>query len=44
MLAGEGGVDAVDELIGGEQPCGFGDAPLAMDPLGLSEPMLLHLL
>jgi hypothetical protein len=40
----EGGVDALDELARGQQAGGLGDATLAVDPLGLSESMLLHLL
>src|SRR3712207_4396099 len=35
MGAVEGGVDAVDELVGGEQAGGLGDASLAGDPLRL---------
>jgi hypothetical protein len=42
--AGEGGADAVGELVGGEQAGGLGHAALAMQPLRFSEPMLLHVL
>ena len=35
MVAVEGGVDAVDELVGGEQAGGLGEAALAMDSLRL---------
>src|SRR5215208_6603167 len=34
-VAVEGGVDAVDELVGGEQAGGFDDAAFAVRPLGL---------
>src|SRR5258707_6282849 len=35
LVAGEGGVDAVDELVGGQQASGLNDAALAMHPFGL---------
>src|SRR4051794_17951755 len=35
MLAAEGGIDSVYELVGGEQAGGLGDALLVVDPLGL---------
>jgi hypothetical protein len=44
MGAAVGVADAVSELGGGEQAVGFDDPSLAVDPGGLSEPMLLHLL
>ena len=42
MIAVEGGVDAVDQFVGGEQAGRFGDAPFAVDPLGLIAPNLMH--
>jgi len=44
MRAAIGVTDASGELIAGEQAIGLDDAALAVDPDGLSEPMLLHLL
>jgi hypothetical protein len=44
VRAAVGVADAVGELVGREQTVGFDDASFAMDPGGLSEPMLLHLL
>jgi hypothetical protein len=44
VVAVKGGVDAVDQLVGGEQAGGLDDTALAVSPLGLSEPMLLHVL
>jgi hypothetical protein len=35
MVAVEGSIDAIDQLVGGEQAGGLGDAPFAVDPLGL---------
>src|SRR3712207_4106418 len=34
MRAAEGGTDALDPFVGGQQPCRLGDAALAVDPLG----------
>ncbi len=42
--AAVGVADAVGERVGREQIVGFDDAAFAVDPGGLSEPMLLHVL
>jgi hypothetical protein len=38
------GADAVDQFGCGEEAVGLSDLTLTMQPLGLSEPKLLHLL
>jgi hypothetical protein len=44
MRAVKGAADTVGEFVSRQEPIGRDDALFTMQPLGLSEPMRLHLL